>query len=160
MTVLDPADGPVTESPPPLPSPPPNSHFLGERYRNVDGLRLAAPSGNDQQATGRQEMVISPVDATTGAALWQKVVPGIVSVLAPSSQGAMIVVIDQTGGTGNANGEAYTRVTAYRSTDGEREWQISLDRTPLPACGANPNTVTIAEGSNLFALNATTGDRR
>jgi outer membrane protein assembly factor BamB len=88
-----------------------------------------------------------------GPLLWSKEVPGMVARLV----GSEVIVIDQTGGTGDFNGlRADTRVTAYDLLSGEQRWQIPLPGTPrqvFPVDGG----LAVADGTRVWLLDPKSG---
>lgn len=152
VEALDPEDGTPVR---PMPFPPPALPF-GDRAA-VDDLYLSASSA---YVPGRQEIEIAPIDATTGVARWAETVPGFVAALVPSGDRPIVVVIDQTGGTGDTARMVDSRVTAYDSATADLLWQEALPGTPFVIAATGPDTFVVPTGSELVAFDSRSGARR
>lgn len=89
-----------------------------------------------------------------GRELWSARLPGFVVTL----HGDLVVIIDQTGGTGVFEDRADTRVSAYDASNGELRWQVPLPGTPHLVAGGG-SVLVIPVGTVLYALDAQSGER-
>lgn len=90
-----------------------------------------------------------------GRELWSARLPGFVVTLHDD----LVVIIDQTGGTGVAGDRAHTSVSAYDASTGELRWQVPLPGTPHLVAGAG-SVLVIPVGTVLYALDPQTGASR
>jgi outer membrane protein assembly factor BamB len=88
-----------------------------------------------------------------GRELWSERLPGFVVAL----RGDVVVVIDQTGGTGVFSGSTDTRVSAYEASTGAVRWQVPLPGTPHLVADAGPMFV-IPTGTVLYAIDVGSGE--
>ncbi len=105
----------------------------------------------DQPYVEGQQVIDIAVEMA-GERSWQQRLPGFVAAL----HGELVVVIDQTGGTGVFAGSADTRVSAYETSTGELRWQVPLPGTPHLTIGAG-SLVVVPTGTTLVAIDAADG---
>ncbi len=99
---------------------------------------------------GRQEAVVTVV--RDSQKLWSGTLPGFVV----TKHGDLVVIIDQTGGTGLYEGEVDTRVTAYEVQTGALRWQVPLPGTPQLTFHA-ASIIVVPVGTELYAIDALSG---
>jgi outer membrane protein assembly factor BamB len=146
LAALDPATGVVV----PDAAPPPGI---------LDSSNTTAQLGFViSPALGRQELTLTVSDPASGVERWSHVVPGFTAAL----HGDLVVVIDQTGGSGSQTGSAPkidTRVTAYATSDGTRRWQVAVPGTPQMTFGA-AGLVLVADHTQVLAIDPADGTVR
>lgn len=151
IEVLDPSSGDVVDDAPPAADT--VTHFgIGAPPHGLDGWTITTgPSG-----TNGQEMVLAV--AREGVEAWRADVPGFVAAIVPSTEGPVVLVIDQTGGTGREIGpSADTRLTAYAAHGGSRMWQISLPGTPHLVAPVDEHLTIVPVGLELHGVDPATG---
>jgi outer membrane protein assembly factor BamB len=142
--VLDSNTGRIINDPPAPPSKPTSA--AGELITNS----VYSPT--------RQEMTVGVRDPASGAERWSKLVPGFTASITDDA----VLVIDQTGGTGDATsfptgpGEVETTLTAYAAGTGDPVWHVSLPGTPNQPFAIGERIV-IANGPQIFSIDAKTG---
>jgi outer membrane protein assembly factor BamB len=145
VAAIDPATGTLVEDAPP----PPEGHRTGA------GVLLEESS----TSPSRQELAVGIRDATTGRDRWTKVVPGFTASLV----GDTVLVLDQTGGTGDITRIAgglsgvQTVLSAYAASDGSQRWRVDLPGTPQQVFDVGGATVLVADESELFAVDLASG---
>ena len=106
----------------------------------------------------RQEITVGVRDPATGSGRWSKVVAGFTSSITDNA----VLVIDQTGGTGDASSLAagpwtvQTVLTAYAAADGDPLWHVSLPGTPQQAFDLR-DRIVINNGPQVLSIDASTG---
>lgn len=70
-----------------------------------------------------------------------------------------MVVIDQTGGTGDTARIVDSRITAYDATTAEVLWQEALRGTPFVIAAIGPHTFVVPRDSELVTFDSLTGAR-
>lgn len=143
LAALAPASGAAVPDPPPPP---------GRSDTGASTTRLTFTPTHD---LGRQELVVTVNDPATGAVRWSNTLPGFTAALHDD----LVVVIDQSGGTGTLAGEATnvdTRVTAYSASDGTRRWQLPMPGSPQMTFEA-AGLVLVADHTHVYAIDPASG---
>lgn len=96
----------------------------------------------------------------SGAVASHVLVPGFVAALAPAGTDITLLVLDQTGGTGDISGRVDTRLTAYSIPEGERIWQIALPGTPHVIAPITPALTVVPVGTTLYGIDPVSGEER
>lgn len=96
----------------------------------------------------------------SGAVTNHVLVPGFVTALAPAGGNVTLLVLDQTGGTGDISGRPDTRLTAYSIPEGERTWQIALPGTPHVIAPITPALTVVPVGTTLYGIDPASGEER
>lgn len=123
---------------------------------SVLGLRLVTET---DRGSGTQQIVVAVSDHT--GELWRSTLPGFVAHLISVGDQASVVVIDQTGGTGERTARAgSTVITVYDGATGDPQWQRPLPGTPHLAASLSDELLGVAVGTEIHALDATTGEAR
>lgn len=121
----------------------------GDTKRADDtGFVLAAERPNVE---GRQ--IVNVTVEHDDQELWSESRPGFVVAL----QGDVVVIIDQTGGTGDFERPVDTRVSAYEVVTGVLLWQVPLPGTPQLTFDAG-SIIVVPVGTELYAIDAKTGE--
>jgi hypothetical protein len=95
--------------------------------------------------------------ARDDSVVWEDTVPGFVAALVDGAGGPAVLVLDQTGGTGDPV-FAGTTLTAYEATSGELQWQHELPGTPHVIGQISGDLIAVPVGTDLHAVAVSTGD--
>ena len=142
------------------------SFMLGDPPVSADGFELtAAPGGGS--STQAVEVTVS----SQGEVVWSRTLPGFVAAIVRSTAEPMVLVLDQTGGTGTmpdggidaGPGTApparfETRLTAYAASTGDQVWQIALPGTPHVIAPISDELVVVPDGTELHAVDSASGE--
>ncbi|MDW3212971.1 MAG: PQQ-binding-like beta-propeller repeat protein [Ilumatobacteraceae bacterium] len=129
----------------------PVSFGIGTPPRQVGGLELStAAGGSDRQTI---EVSVSRDDSV----VWDDTVPGFVAALVAGPAEPIVLVLDQTGGTGDLAGSADTILTAYAAIGGDRQWQHALPGTPHLIAQLSDEVIAVPVGIDVHAIDITTG---
>lgn len=150
---IDPTDGRMIDTPASLTS----GLRSGSTIEQSSGLRLQLAHPTTYEP-GRQERDVAVFDAETDSEIWAARVPGFLSALVFTETGdPMVMVIDQTGGTGIWSGSTDTPLSAYRPADGSLAWRRPLPRPALGAYRGKPGIVVTTSESEWLAISADDG---
>ena len=164
LTALDAVTGQDVPgaSGPPLVS----SFMLGDPPIAAEGFDLAAVAGG-----GGSSQVIEVTVSLKGEDVWSRTLPGFVAAIVTSTAGPMVLVLDQTGGTGTmpaagldvVSGTAPpapfdTRLTAYAASTGDQAWELALPGTPHLIAPISDQIVVVPVGTELHAIDAASGE--
>jgi outer membrane protein assembly factor BamB len=127
------------------------SFGIGVPPTEADGLELSTSSGG----SARQTIVVSV--SRNGSVVWEDSVPGFVAALVAGPDGPIVVVLDQTGGTGELTGRAQTMLSAYAATSGDPLWQRELPGTPHLIAQISDDVIAVPVGTDLHAVSIGTG---
>ncbi len=127
------------------------SFGIGLPPTEADGLELSTSSGG----SARQTIVVSV--SRDGSAVWEASVPGFVAALVAGPDGPIVVVLDQTAGTGEVTGSAQTVLSAYAAATGDPLWQRELPGTPHLIAQISDDVIAVPVGTNLHAIDVATG---
>jgi outer membrane protein assembly factor BamB len=105
----------------------------------------------------RQETRIG-IAGPSGEERWSKVVPGF-SVMRAEE---MVIVIDQTGGTGvvpDTLGRPDSNITAYAVLNGSKRWNLGVPGTPQRVFDAGSGRVVVADEAEVIAIDLSSGTK-
>ncbi len=123
---------------------------IGTPPTQADGLEVSTASGGSGQAI---KVSVSRDDSI----VWEDTVPGFVAALVAGPAEPIVVVLDQTGGTGELTGSANTVLTAYTATSGNQQWQHALPGTPHLIAQISNDVIAVPVGTDVHAINLATG---
>lgn len=89
--------------------------------------------------------------------VWQDTVPGFVVALVAGHAEPIVVVLDQTGGTGELAGSADTMLTEYAATSGDQQWEHALPGSPHLIAQISNDVIAVPVDSDVHAINIATG---
>ena len=150
------------------PGPPLDTSFMRWAPQvSAGGFELTvAPGGGGGGLTQAVEVTVS----SQGEGVWSQTVPGFVAAIVRSAAGPMVLVLDQTGGTGTMPdggpvaglGTAPptrfdTRLTAYAASTGDQVWQVALPGTPHVIAPISDELVVVPNGTELHAVHLASG---
>ena len=130
------------------------SFGIGIPPTKADGLELSTASG------GSARQVIEVSVSRDDSVVWEDTVPGFVAALVAGPVEPIVVVLDQTGGTGALAGGADTMLTAYAARGGEQQWQQSLPGTPHLIAQISTDVIAVPVGTDIHAINLATGTEK
>ncbi len=121
------------------------SFGIGTPPTQADGLEVSTASGGSGQAI---KVSVSRDDSI----VWEDTVPGFVAALVAGPAEPIVVVLDQTGGTGELAGSANTVLTAYTATSGNQPAH-ALPGTPHLIAQISNNVIAVPVGTDVHAIN-------
>lgn len=127
------------------------SFGIGIPPTQADGLELSTAGG------GSARQVIEVSVSRDDSAVWRDTVPGFVVALVTGPVEPIVVVLDQTGGTGELVGSADTMLTAYAATSGDQQWQHALPGAPHLIAQISDEVIAVPVGTDVHAINIATG---
>lgn len=150
LAVIDPGNGSLIEPSPSLPA----QFQPGGTVEEMGTLLLYASGTADM---GRQERDLLMIDTDANTQLWRRTVPGYLTSMATTETGAtLVLVIDQTAGTGTRFGE--TVLSAYDADDGTPAWERPLPITAAGVYAGVPGAAVVTSGTEMLAFSVETGE--
>src|SRR5690606_28614867 len=127
------------------------SFGIGIPPTQADGLELSTASG------GSARQLIEVSVSRDDSVVWQDTVPGFVAALVAGPGEPVVVVLDQTAGTGELVGSADTMLTAYDAMSGDQQWQHALPGAPHLIAQISDEMIAVPVGTDVHAINIATG---
>ncbi len=140
--------------------------MLGEPPVSADGFELTAAAGG-----GSSTQAVEVTVSSQGEGVWSQTLPGFVAAIVRSTAGPMVLILDQTGGTGTrpdvgthagpdtAPPARYeTRLAAYAASTGNQVWHVTLPGTPNVIAPISEKLVVVPVGTELHAINSASGE--
>jgi outer membrane protein assembly factor BamB len=127
---------------------------VGAAPTAVDGLELSTADGPWDEQT------IALSVTRDGSVVWEETVPGFVAALVRGANGPVVVVLDQTGGTGEppvVPEFVETTVAGYAAMSGEVLWQHPLPETPHLIAQVSDDVIAVPVGTDVHAISVSTG---
>jgi outer membrane protein assembly factor BamB len=122
------------------------SFGIGIPPAKADGLELSTASG------GSARQVIEVLVSRDDSVVWQDSVPGFVAALVAGPGEPIVVVLDQTAGTGDLVGGADTVLTAYAAMSGDQQWQLELAGAPHLIAQISDEMIAVPVGTDVHAI--------